>query len=511
MLKNTSTNLISIILERGFIAFTGIFLSILFARTLGPSGLGDWKLLMSIQVAFLYLSTFGLGIMIFRYAAEFSANSRSKALWELLKKTFPYFSISLSLIFILLIWMYFFDKPSNSLIFTKENSFLVAFFLFTSILSDVYFRPLITGLGWRSVVAIVQILNRLIIIIIVTSLVYDDKLNLIQAILVFSLANLLEIMLYFLFLQKKWWPRTKKELKNVLDLSDLTKVKNFASNQWYFRIVQFFKEQAADGLLIVYLLNIISLGIYSAAAAIPVFLSSLSPGKLFFGFIVPKLVTGNKSTEKEKSLRIYMIFRILQKSNIIFIWPLIAILTFSGSDILHLMFGEEFSSSLITFQLLMISVIISTFADPYFLIAISLEKSALIFQVSLWLLLKFVMSLILIPYLGINGIAISSIVISILTFLHYFLKLRVGGKRLFFPLKEALKVSSFICLILLVLTALNILFSNFESLYLLVLSAFLFLFSYLIFIRNVKLFTPNEFFLLKKNIGKYIRIFFKEA
>ena len=121
------------------------------------------------------------------------------------------------------------------------------------------------------------------------------------------------------------------------------------------------------------------------------------------------------------------------------------------------------------------------------------------------------MSLILVPYLGINGIAISSIVISILTFLHYFLKLRVGGKRLFFPLKEALKVSSFICLILLVLTALNVLFSNFESFYLLVLSVFLFLFSYLIFIRNVKLFTPNEFFLLKKNIGKYIQIFFREA
>ena len=73
-----------VILERVVLILAGMSVSIILARMLGPAGMGEWKLLMSVQNTSMYVLGLGLTFVVMRYTAEFIKDQRFDAVADIL-------------------------------------------------------------------------------------------------------------------------------------------------------------------------------------------------------------------------------------------------------------------------------------------------------------------------------------------------------------------------------------------------------------------------------------------
>ncbi|MFH1426573.1 MAG: flippase [Candidatus Kerfeldbacteria bacterium] len=145
-------------------------------------------------------------------------------------------------------------------------------------------------------------------------------------------------------------------------------------------------------------------GLYSAAAEnaklIPFFQASLAP--LFF--TITSRMNASKQKEEAKSLYLF-------SSNAVFVitLPVVIIFFLFARDVLYVTFGSAFTSTVFLLQVLAVGYMVDVIIGPVDLFLNSLDKTRLVMMNSLIALtIGIVLSIILVPRIGLTGAAVST-------------------------------------------------------------------------------------------------------
>lgn len=441
-----------VLLENAVLTLSGVTISVVFARSLGPVGLGDWKLVMSAQTFCMYLLGFGLSMLVTRYTAEFLQNARIKAIWQLLRVTVTISFVTAIIASLSYVTASHFGHLANvSKLFSPQHAILIAFAIGLNLVNDVLGRAFLTGLGRRDWVALIQICGRALILsgILIASVLHQISLYI--AIALLAAGYLGELLLYLVAIN--FWRRNLGRVKEGrLTTSDRKRLSEFATFQWLFKMCQSLREYAVDNFMLLALKGVDVVGIYGAAVSAPAILRGVGPAKILTGIILPRLIPRSGELDSLVGERIRFFFRLLQKITAILIWPVLAVILVLAEEFLLLLFGSGFEEAATPMRILLLCTVPTMAADAFYVSALALEKSKLTFHVSLWGWVNVLLNFTLIPHLGATGAAIGTGSVAVGIYIHFYLALKRQGWTMSFPWRECSRIGlAMIPLVLLVL------------------------------------------------------------
>ena len=430
-----------VILELIILTLAGFSISVILARTLGPEGLGDWKLIMSMQNISLYILGFGLSIVVTRYTAEFIKDQRYSAVMGILYRSLSIVGLATIIAGVVYVSLLeSFEIKATTAILTTDIAIFVVVALTINMINDILGRAFLTGLKRRDLVSIVQITGRGLFLFAVITLWIIGEINIRNAIYILIVAYMIELGIYcYLFLKQR-----KSILSNGKGVrftkEDSHRIVRFARYQWLFKMAQLFREYSVDNYMLLIFKGVASVGIYGAAITVPILLRQVSPAKLFAGILIPYFVPKRDEHIKNIKERIGFYFSIIQKFTAITIWPMAFIGIVFAEDIIVLIFGYDFVKGVMAMQILISFMLVQTAADIFYHLAVAIEESRLMFLTSLWGIANVVVNLVFIPLWGVTGAAIGTGMMSIAIYVHFKYMFSKKGWFFFYPWKDALKV-----------------------------------------------------------------------
>lgn len=424
-MKRLGGQVIIIFSEQVFCTGAALVVSVLMARGLGAEGLGAWKLLMSTQTIAGYLLGMGLTVTMSRFLAQLIRDSQEGCIYTLV---FSLFVVRLGVLA---------TVGCIYIIMVKAGFFLYfpvtwggALVVFMYMLNDLIGKPVFAGILKRYIASIVLIVTRTCFALVISGLALSNKLvfgTALETLLyVYILEFILFLFLFYRFSSLYGWSSISK--------SFWARIRGFSLNQYAFQVFQVLRENAVDSFMILWIKGVEAVGLFGAGITLPNLIRVFSPGKVFSSMIFPILVVG------DDEIKYHKYFSFVQKITAVVVWPLLVFVFVWADVILVVVLGHDFVSASAVLRVAILFVAVSAACDPFFTIGIALERNRLLLEVSIWGMVNLLLNLILIPFFGGVGAALSTGIVAIGVYVHFYWALARGGWSFIFPLAAASKV-----------------------------------------------------------------------
>lgn len=429
-------NIINSVLTQVPVFLLGIISGVFSTRILGEEAKGVFSLFQANYLLFVMLFSFGIqtGIVYFVSSKKYS----EQIVAGLSFAVFTVCSVLLTGMLLTAYYMdfssYFFPEGYNSLPYVFS---VVVLFILT------FFNNLITSFFQAH--SMFSIINRISLInsvvnAILFSIVYFFILNrdfapserfdyvLILTIFLVFINSLVWLVLYLNKIN------VKPKMNNIT--SDIVKKFIGYSLLIYLGTVINFFNYRLDLWIVNYFLDEKELSHYSLAANIAQII--LIVAVTIASVILPKL--SNETDEKK-----FEIFTLVSRASFSVFFILIVTAIITANFLIPLLYGKEFSPTIVPFQILAIGIFISCITQIFTIIVITLNKSKYsIYACAIGLIFTVFFDLYLIPIYNINGAAIATLisyfVIFLVTYYLIITKTEITTKNLFLLTKSDLSV-----------------------------------------------------------------------
>lgn len=429
-------NIINSVLTQVPVFLLGIISGVFSTRILGEEAKGVFSLFQANYLLFVMLFSFGIqtGIVYFVSSKKYS----EQIVAGLSFAVFTVCSVLLTGMLLTAYYMdfssYFFPEGYNSLPYVFS---VVVLFILT------FFNNLITSFFQAH--SMFSIINRISLInsvvnAILFSIVYFFILNsdfapserfdyvLILTIFLVFINSLVWLVLYLNKIN------VKPKMNNIT--SDIVKKFIGYSLLIYLGTVINFFNYRLDLWIVNYFLDEKELSHYSLAANIAQII--LIVAVTIASVILPKL--SNETDEKK-----FEIFTLVSRASFSVFFILIMIAIITANFLIPLLYGKEFSPTIVPFQILAIGIFVSCITQIFTIIVITLNKSKYnIYACAIGLIFTVFFDLYLIPIYNINGAAIATLisyfVIFLVTYYLIITKTEITTKNLFLLTKSDLSV-----------------------------------------------------------------------
>jgi O-antigen/teichoic acid export membrane protein len=166
-----------------------------------------------------------------------------------------------------------------------------------------------------------------------------------------------------------------------------------------------FLDSRMDNFFIAGFLNAVSVGIYAFYMRLNEMATNILPVRLFENIIQPMFFA---VAPKDADARLPQYFTFLLNTNLLLQWPIVAFAIVYHSEIVRVIFGGKFIEQAWLLPLILGFSTINCFATPVSLVAQYEEKAHVQLLSKVFALYNVAALLLLIPYLGLYGAAISS-------------------------------------------------------------------------------------------------------
>lgn len=240
-----------------------------------------------------------------------------------------------------------------------------------------------------------SILGKLILLISIIASLFLQGDKILNCLIFFTFAYYLNFILYFFYFFRI------SIKKAFYKMNDLFKILKFSSKVHLINFLTEF-EYKVDHFVILFFLDIKSIGIYSIAVAIAqlVFYITNSINTIIYPYISSNL---NKKTKTEV---------VLKMANLSFLSTLIILfpITITGNYLFPLVFGSDFASSYEIFLILATGLLAESICRIIVTWFKGLNKANELVTISAsCILLNIFFNILLIPYIGLVGAALSSV------------------------------------------------------------------------------------------------------
>ena len=166
-----------------------------------------------------------------------------------------------------------------------------------------------------------------------------------------------------------------------------------------------FLDSRMDNFYIAAFINAVSVGIYAFYMRLNEMANNILPVRLFENIIQPMFFAVDP---KDADWRLPQYFTFLLNTNLLLQWPIVAFSVVYHSEIVRVVFGGKFIEYSWLLPIVLAFSTINCFATPVSLIAQYEEKAHILLLSKIFAGYNIVAMLLLIPYLGLYGAAISS-------------------------------------------------------------------------------------------------------
>lgn len=436
MASNLVKSTLVVYIEQAITAVSAFAISALLVRFLSESDYGVYRLVGSVLVFTVYFSSFGLEISIARFVPEFLSKEGFRNVNKLMSGALLIRGIGLLLIFLIFV---FFGNLIGDLINARiifDNFLpLVIPYIFFHLINNIIGRALLTGYSQRHIVGYVNIGSKLLMLVLVGYLFLAEQ-GLVEVISVLVLITFFEFLFYLPLFISKILRNIKKSnaLKEERTLFPVERVTKFSLYNYLFSTGHIFREYAVDSVMIAYFMSTVEVAFYGIATVIPTLVRKFSPSRLLSGVLLPGLVKQFETGRSYKDIsRNYIL---LQKINLIIMLPVIVILYFFVGELILMVYGEAYKTSIQAARILMAFGILHIASDPFYLISQTIERSDIIFYSTIWGLYNLLANFVFIPRYGIEGAALATGSAALGIFIYFTLVYRyLYHIRLSFPWK----------------------------------------------------------------------------
>ncbi|MDF2946811.1 MAG: hypothetical protein K0S51_1490 [Bacillales bacterium] len=377
----------------------GLVFSIIIARVLGPENQGKYSLIILVPTIIITFMNLGIGMSTAFYVSKKEIEVQRAVSINLFLGTILAVLGFIGGAFFIYFWgKHFIDDVNMSMLLLALVS--LPFLFFTNFLQPV-FQGIQDFVTFNKVLLIQQLSNLLLFVIL--ALIFSDKL--LVAIFAFLISFLISNFYILLSLKSKKllnfsWNHIRK--KDIMSLS-IYGIKAHLSN-----IITFLNYRL-DMFLLGYFLSPLYVGYYSVAVSISEKLSVFS--QAISAVLLPS-ISASSSNENRNKLTATIVRLLFH-----FLLIVIIILYATISFLINILFGEEYSNSIILIMILLPG-----------LFALSLErilsndlagrgKIEYNLYVSIFnVILNVLLNLALIPKIGVTAAAISSSITYVLSF-----------------------------------------------------------------------------------------------
>lgn len=393
--KNSLYSLLSI--SSRLIANVVVFWII--ARIYGPDIFGTFTFAHTISTLLILLGDFGFDLLL---TTEIS-KAREKAA-SIFQNIFSLKILFASLAFVLM-WLLSFIGNHNS--DTQNTLRIFSFFtLFTTLTNfSLAFLKGFEKFSFESIVSLTMNISLVIIIPILTYL----KVNILIIAGVFVLTRLFGLI-FSVYFNKKILPEISFKIKFSKEKELHKKVIIFGINLLFTNL--FFQ---LDTILISYLKGTTAVGLYQAVFKL-IILPLMIPD--IMNFTLLPVLTRLFVNEKDKALKLSYL---MNKTLFLLSFPVTLILYLFANEIITLIYGKElFISSIPVLKIFAFNVFVRFVFETFALILTSTDKQIIrMYTVFAATFVNLTLNIILIPFFGIIGAAIVSLITIILVYFVY--------------------------------------------------------------------------------------------
>ena len=428
-------NIINSVLTQALVFILGIVSGVFSTRILGEEVKGAFSLFQANYLLFVMIFSFGIqtGIVFFISSKKYT----EQVILGLSLLIFIIGTVILTSILISSYYIgfssYFFSDGFNNLpyifsvillfIFTFLNNLVTSFFQAHSMFSII-----------NKVLLINSILNAFtfstIYFLFINNKDFTSTERFDLVLIIYLLIGLINSIIWLILYIKKI--KLLPEIWNIT-FNIFKKFIGYSLLIYLGTIINFFNYRL-DLWIVNYFLNEKDLSYYSLATNISQIILIISV--TIASVILPKL--SNENDEKK-----YEIFTLVSRASFSVFFFIILIAILSSSYLIPLLYGREFSPSILPFQILSIGIFISCITQIFTIIIITLNKSKYnIYACLIGLVFTVFFDLYLIPIFKINGAAVATLisyfVIFVITYYYIITKTDIKTKNLFVLTKNDL-------------------------------------------------------------------------
>ncbi len=366
-------------------------ITIITSRYLGADGRGIYVLVNQIVGFINSLSSLSVGEGLTYFT------SRSK----LFKNKVFFITIYFILIFsflsgIILIFLNFILVENENLKSLNTNFKIIILSLIIPFTAEYLIIFVLRGFKLFNNLNKLSLISKSIIFIFLNFTIFVEENKIEKCLIFFTIAYAINCLIYLLYLNKVCVKKTIFEVKDkfkVIKYSFKVHIINFVNEV----------EYKIDTFIILFLLDIKSIGIYSIAVAVSqlVFYVTNSINTIIF----PYLSSNLKSKYKRK-----IVLEMINSSFMFSILILLPLLLF-GWFLFPFIFGEEFLYSYYVFTILSLATLSESISRVIVSWFKGLNKAKELINISLTcVFINIILNLILVPYLNLYGVAIASVI-----------------------------------------------------------------------------------------------------
>jgi O-antigen/teichoic acid export membrane protein len=425
-------HLISSVLTQIPVFFLGIISGIFSTRILGEDTKGIFSLFQANYLLFLLIFSFGIqtGMVYFisskKYTEEIVAGITSAI-----------FLLSSTILLLLLIGTYYLNF-SKVYLPEKFNNITYLSALFLLFLLS-FFNSLVTAFFQArskfNIINRISIINSIINAIVFPLLFFYLQYQSISAVAKFNFVLLTTLLLLFIN-SLMWLVLYIKHISIVPIFSNniSTKIKEFISYSLLIYLGMFvnFFNYRLDLWIVNHYLDEKQLSHYSLAANINQIILYLSV--TIASVVLPSFSGDDEEVRKRTFIQV-------SRFSFLFFLLLVASALATSNFIIPLMYGEEFSSTVLPFQILSVGILFSCITQLFSIFLVSSNKNIYnIIACSIGLIFTVIFDIYLIPKFSTIGASVATLisyfVIFILTYIFVLSRMKIGTKNLFLPTKQ---------------------------------------------------------------------------
>lgn len=381
--------------------FSNLGISVIIAKNLSTTGLGEYKILTSIITGITCIGSLGLDQTLLRYGSQLISSNNYNYLLKFVRilVIIRFFAIMLSWLFVYLLNYY--GIMNNILLNYSTYVFLILVISLFQSSNTLIGNTLLAVKSQQVLASIYEIFYSLLKLsafwLIFSNTTFGDVNKLLS---IWAILEIGSIFIFSPFLFKKIntkLPIIKHQLKGIGQFSFFA----------YMSILfNFFRDSSSDLILLSAYVSKSAVGIYSVAFLLSNSILSLNPASILRNVLTAKLTNYIYQTNNEN---IYIIFyNLLCKLVILFLLPLFIIITPISNNILRYVFGQDFVDGYRCVLILSSFFSLSALIYPFAPIINTIGKNHLFLVNSFFSLYNLILNIFLIPKFGIIGTAIST-------------------------------------------------------------------------------------------------------
>ncbi len=402
----------------------GVFTAAIIARYLGVENRGIYALIVLLPTTIFTFLNLGINSAIVYFIGKNNYDIKD------ILQSIKFISIILVAISIIVGFIIIFFYKDFFFREVSDTYLLISLLFIPSLIYTNFLQAVFIGYENFKTLNYILLLQPIIFLsLLVVNLLFDYKLD---GVLAAELLTQYIILLITHYYVKKFYDKEKGEVSNSLIYSKLKYgLKNHIAN-----MISFF-EYRLDLLMVSYYLDAKSVGTYVIAINIAekIWMVSSSVSSVMFARIV------NLEDEKEKT------FITIYSAKVVFIVSLLIaiILYFIADKLIILLFGEEYSMSILPFLYLLPGIVFWSAVKVYASYIAGEGKPEYNIYVSIIsVIINLILNIVLIPKYGLSGAAIAT---SIAYTINFILRLfvfqrmsKVSLSKIILPTKEELSI-----------------------------------------------------------------------